>query len=118
MAGPSPLEELREELAITSREPRATRAKLERFGAVVARSVVLADPHRHTSELARWDQRFDRSDSRMGLRAARGRRPGGSVAPQAELHTWFSWRLVAAMVDSLVASRRLERIDGGLIAAP
>ena len=118
-AGPSLLEELREELAISSRELRATRAKLERFGAVVARSVVLADPHRHTSELARWDQRFDRSDSKDGLGGllVAGVR-AAVVAPEAELRTWFSWRPDAAMVDSLVASRRLERIDGGLIAAP
>ena len=56
-AGPSELDDLQLELGLSPRELKRLRTPLERCGAVVARSVVYEDPHRHTSELARWDQR-------------------------------------------------------------
>ena len=116
-AGPSLLEEIRDELQISTRELRAVRRALERVGAVVATGVVLDDPHRHTSELARWDQRFPRASATGGLddllvagvRAA-------VVAPESELHAWFSWRPGAELVDALVREGRLERVDGAVTA--
>ena len=117
-AGPSLLEEIREELGLEARELRAVRARLERVGAVVASGVVLDDPHRHTSELARWDQRFPRASSAGGLdelivagvRAA-------VVAPEAEVRSWFSWPAGSELVQSLVDDGRLEGVGGSLTAA-
>ena len=55
-AGPSSLEDLRVELGFKAKELKLVRSPLERCGAIVARSVVYEEPHRHTSLLARWDQ--------------------------------------------------------------
>src|SRR5215510_10530902 len=61
-AGPSELEDLQLELDLAPKELRRLRTPLERCGAVVSRSIVYEEPHRHTSLLARWDQVFpDRS---------------------------------------------------------
>ena len=66
-AGPSELDDLQLELGLSPRELKRLRTPLERCGAVVARSVVYEDPHRHTSELARWDQRFPKPADAGGL---------------------------------------------------
>jgi hypothetical protein len=55
-AGPSELEDLQTELGLKPKELKKLRAPLERCGAIVSRSTVYEQPHRHTSELARWDQ--------------------------------------------------------------
>jgi hypothetical protein len=57
-AGPSLLDEVKEELVLTPKSLRSVRTPLERVGAVVSREVVLERDgrHRHTSELRRWDQ--------------------------------------------------------------
>jgi hypothetical protein len=75
----------------------------------VARSVVYENPHRHTSELARWDQRFPKPVEDGGLaelvvaavRAA-------VVAPEPELSRWFPWS-EDGLVERLVSEGRLER---------
>ena len=88
-AGPSLAEELREEVALE----RCTRQRLERVGAVVWRGVRLEEPHRHTSELRRWDQAFPPADADAhperelfvaGVRAA-------VLAPTREALRWFTW---------------------------
>jgi hypothetical protein len=117
-AGPSELEDLRTELSLTPKELKSLRSPLERCGAVVARSIVYEDPHRHTSLLARWDQAHpepsDESDPRRalaellcaGVRAA-------VVASARELARWFSWQWYwdDSLVDELVRSGRLARVD-------
>ena len=101
------------------KELKSLRSPLERCGAIVARSIVYEEPHRHTSVLARWDQlhteRSDSDDTRQalgellcaGVRAA-------VVAPERELARWFSWRWYwdVDLVDGLVSAGRLVRIDG------
>ncbi len=84
-AGPSELDDLQLELGLAPKELRRLRAPLERCGALVARSVVYEDPHRHTSELARWDQRFPEQAEDGGLaalviaaRSGGGRRAGAA----------------------------------------
>ena len=118
-AGPSELEDLQTELSLTPKELKSLRSPLERCGAVVARSIVYEEPHRHTSLLARWDQvhseRSGGEDPRhafgellcAGVRAA-------VVAPEKELVRWFSWRWYwdDQLVDELVRSGRLVRVDG------
>jgi len=122
-AGPSELEDLQTELALTPKELKSLRYPLERCGALVARSIVYDEPHRHTSRLARWDQvhgeRSGASDVRnaladllcAGVRAA-------VVAPERELARWFSWRWYwhDELVDGLVGSGRLVRVDGHVTA--
>jgi hypothetical protein len=123
-AGPSELDDLQTELSLTPKELKSIRLPLERCGALVARSVVYDDPHRHTSLLARWDQvhpepahgddpRRALGDLvRAGVRAA-------VVAPEPELARWFSWRRYwdDDLVDELVGSGRLVRVDGHVAAA-
>jgi len=123
-AGPSELDDLQTELSLTPKELKSIRVPLERCGALVARSVVYDDPHRHTSLLARWDQAHPESpggdDPRRalgdlvcaGVRAA-------VVAPEPELVRWFSWRWYwdDDLVDELVGSGRLVRVDGHVTAA-
>lgn len=118
-AGPSELEDLQTELALAPKELKSLRSPLERCGAVVARSVVYEEPHRHTSLLLRWDQAHPAptggSDPRQalgellcaGVRAA-------VVAPEPELVRWFSWRWYwdDGLVDRLVGAGRLVRVDG------
>jgi hypothetical protein len=110
-AGPSLAEELREELGLDSRTLKAARERAERVGAVVARRVTLEEPHRHTSELQRWDQRFAEPAGRAGGLAelvVAGVR-ASVVAPEGEVLTWFTWRATAALIQDLVASGRLWR---------
>jgi hypothetical protein len=119
-AGPSELDDLQTELSLSPKELKSLRSPLERCGAVVARSIVYEEPHRHTSLLARWDQVRPEpgggsDDPRRalgdvlcaGVRAA-------VLAPERELARWFSWRWYwdDTLVDELVGSGRLARIDG------
>ena len=120
-AGPSELEDLQTELGLTPKGLKSLRSPLERCGAIVARSIVYQEPHRHTSLLARWDQVHPEpsgaSDRRQalgdlvcaGVRAA-------VVAPEREPARWFSWRWYwdDGLLDDLVEAERLVRIDGHL----
>jgi len=126
--GPSDTDDLRVELRLKRQELKALRSPLERCGAVVARSVAMTaggdaaggDSHRHSSELRRWDQAYD------GASAATPPDPAGALgdllvaavraavlAPEAELRRWFSWSWYWAdtLVDQLVSSGRLRRVD-------
>ena len=118
-AGPSELDDLQTELALAPKELKSIRSPLERCGAIVARSIVYEEPHRHTSLLHRWDQVRPEpsggSDPRQalgellcaGVRAA-------VVAPERELARWFSWRWYwdDGLVDELVRAGRLVRVEG------
>ena len=78
------------ELGLRPKELKSLRSPLERRGAIVSRSVVYEDPHRHTSELARWDQRFpepveDAGLAKLLVAAVRA----AVVAPERELSRWF-----------------------------
>jgi len=123
-AGPSELEDLQTELGLTPKELKSLRSPLERCGAVVARSIVYEDPHRHTSILLRWDQAHPEpsrpTEPRPALRdlLCAGVR-AAVVAPEGEVSRWFSWHWYwdADLVDELIASGRLGRVDGHLAAA-
>jgi hypothetical protein len=121
-AGPSLLDEAKEELGLSAAALRKVRPQLERVGAVVSREVVLEwdGGHRHTSELRRWDQ----------LEPAPARAVGGAgallvagvraavLAPEREARTWFSWPASPEIVDELVEEGRLVRPEAGWLAAP
>jgi hypothetical protein len=115
-AGPSDLHDLQLELGLESKELRRLRAPLERCGAVVARSVVYEEPHRHTSVLARWDQLVPESSggSLAELLVAAVR--AAVLAPEAELRRWFPW-WEEGLADRLVDKGRLLRPEPGWISA-
>jgi hypothetical protein len=119
-AGPSELQDLQTELSLTPKELKSTRSPLERCGAIVARSVVYEEPHRHTSVLARWDQVHPEPSSgsdeparALGELVCAGVR-AAVVAPESELTRWFSWRWYwdDSLVDELVRAGRLLRVEG------
>jgi hypothetical protein len=115
-AGPSELEDLRLELDLKPKELKALRAPLERCGAIVSRSIVYEDPHRHTSELCRWDQLFPEPAEAGGLgdlvfaavRAA-------VAAPAEEVSRWFSWTWY--WDDAILEDERLTHVDGHVTVA-
>jgi len=122
-AGPSELEDLQTELALTPKELKSLRSPLERRGAVVARSVVYEEPHRHTSVLARWDQVHRQPSGAGDPRRALGDLVctgvrAAVVVPEGEPARWFSWRWYwdDGLVDELVEAGRLVRVDGHLAA--
>jgi hypothetical protein len=113
-AGPSELHDLQLELGLEPKELRRLRTPLERCGALVARSVVYEEPHRHTSVLARWDQLVPESSGGglaellvVGVWAA-------VLALEDELARWFPWRS-EGVVEELVEDGRLVRLERGWI---
>jgi len=117
-AGPSELEDLQLELALSPKELRRLRTPLERCGALVARSVIYEEPHRHTSLLARWDHAFPEPAEGGGLgelvvAAARA----AVVAPETEPPRWFAW-WEKGLLERLVTEGRLVRPEPGWVAAP
>jgi hypothetical protein len=120
-AGPSELADLQLELELSPKELKQLRVPLERCGAVVSRSIVYQEPHRHTSELSRWDHLFPEPAEDggfeelvvAGVRAA-------VLVPERELPRWFSWKWYwdDELVDRLVEEGRLVRPEPGWVAAP
>jgi hypothetical protein len=120
-AGPSELEDLQAGLNLTPKELKGLRSPLERCGAIVARSIVYEEPHRHTSLLARWDQAHPEPSTTSDPRQALGDLVCAGVraavlAPEREPERWFSWRWYWSdeLVDELVETGRLARSDGHL----
>jgi len=124
-AGPSKLDDLKDELGLAAPAMRKVREKLEAIGAVVSRDTVVEDAkgaHRHTSELARWDQVWNKpwkanQDQALaelvliGVRAA-------VLAHQDEVAKWFSWPVEWPLLADLIATRRLQRPGPGYLAIP
>jgi hypothetical protein len=123
-AGPSELEDLQAELALAPKELKSLRSPLERCGAIVARSIVYEEPHRHTSVLARWDQVHPEPSGADDPRQALGDLvwagvQAAVVAPEREPARWFSWSWYwdDGVPDELVSAGRLVRVDGHLATA-
>ena len=119
-AGPSLVDELKEELGLDARTLRAARQKLEARGAVSGTSIRLTTDggsHTHSSRLTRWDQLVPVSRATTtealaelvvaGVHAA-------VVAPRVEVARWFAWRVDRPMVDELVESGRLRAVGNSL----
>jgi hypothetical protein len=134
MAGPSLIDDLRVELDLKRQELKALRHPLERCGAIVARSVATAsaggaaedDSHSHPTELSLWDQAYpsDQAAASADPVTALGDLlvaavMAAVVAPEAELRRWFSWQWywTDTLIDDVVRSGRLRRVDG-YIAEP
>jgi hypothetical protein len=117
-AGPSELEDLQLELGLAPKELRRLRTPLERSGAVVSRSIVYEEPHRHTSLLARWDQVFPEPTRGGGLaeRVVAAVR-AAVLAPEPEVARWFSWPVPQGLLDNLVETGGLRRPEPGWLTA-
>jgi hypothetical protein len=122
-AGPSELEDLQRELGLNPKELKQIRFPLERCGAIVSRSIVYIEPHKHTSELSRWDQVHSTRNSRYNPDTTEIRESladllvaavrAAVVAPERELQRWFSWRWYwdDLLVEELITRGRLQRVD-------
>ena len=124
-AGPRRAEECAAELGVTPATLRGIRSKLERIGAVLARSVEVEGAdfgHRHTSLLRRWDQSKVRRSKRSEADALRDLVVHGVraavLAPESAARSWFSWELTTREMDAIVASGRLMRPAAGWLAMP
>ena len=116
-AGPSELDDLQVELGLAPKELKRLRAPLERCGALVARSIVYEEPHRHTSLLSRWDQLYPEPAPAGGLEELVVRAVKAAVlAPEAEVPRWFAW-WEGGLVDRLVERSRLLRPEPGWLTA-
>jgi hypothetical protein len=120
-AGPSELEDLQLELGLKPKELKQLRSPLERCGAVVSRSIVYEEPHRHTSELSRWDQIVPEPAEDGGLAelVVAGVR-AAVLVPERQVPRWFSWRWYWEddLLDRLADDGRLVRPEDGWLAAP
>ena len=124
-AGPSKLDDLKDELGLAAPALRKIREKLEAVAAVVSRDITVEDAkggHRHTSELARWDQVWNKpwkanQDQALaelvliGVRAA-------VLAHQDEVVKWFTWPVEWPLLAELISARRLVRPGPGWLALP
>ena len=116
-AGPSELEDLQFELALSPKELKKLRGPLERCGALVSRSIVYQEPHRHTSLLSRWDQLFPGAAPAGGLEELVVEAVRAAVlAPENEPRRWFSW-WKNGIVERLVDEGRLMRPEPGWLTA-
>lgn len=122
-AGPSLAEDLKTELGLSSRELRSLRAPLERCGAIVSRDVIIETDdggHRHTAELARWDDAFPEPSGEppdLGALVVAGVR-AAVLVPEHEPKRWFSWawRWEDDLIERLAAADRLTRPLPGWLA--
>jgi hypothetical protein len=90
---------------------------LERCGALVSRSIVYEEPHRHTSLLSRWDQVFP-EPAAGGLAGLVVRAVQAAVVvPEREVPRWFAW-WEDGLTERLVDDGRLVRPEPEWLAAP
>jgi hypothetical protein len=124
-AGPSPIDDVKAELGLEAPALRKIRDQLESVAAVVARDIEVTDAkggHRHTSELRRWDQAWNKpwrateeaalaELALIGVRAA-------VLAHQDEVGKWFSWPIEWPILSKLISSGQLVRPGAGWLAVP
>jgi hypothetical protein len=121
-AGPSLLEELKDELDLDAQTLRAARQKLEGRGAVSSvgvRPATDSGSHRHSSRLTRWDQLVPASTATAAEALAELAVAGvhaAVIANRAEVARWFSWQIEARLVDELIEAGRLLAIEDAVTA--
>ena len=123
-AGPSKLDDVKDALGIEATALRKVREKLESVAAIVSRDIPIPGGkgiHTHTSELARWDQVWNKPWKAnqeqalaelvlIGVRAA-------VLAHQDEVGKWFSWPVEWPLLADLIKTGRLQRPGPGYLAA-
>jgi hypothetical protein len=119
--GPSLAPDVANELNLVSGSFRNVRKRLERVGALVARSVRIeleGGSHRHVSELRRWDQVEPEPEDGGGLDELLVAGVRAAVtAPEREVRSWFQWQVDAELIEELVEAGRLWQPEPGLLAA-
>jgi hypothetical protein len=122
-AGPSTLEDVKDELGFTPPALKKVRDKLESLAAIVSRDIEVDDGkggHRHTSELRRWDQVWNKpwkanQDQALTELALLGVR-AAVLAHQDEVGKWFTWPIEWSILSALIAQKRLIRPTPGFLA--
>lgn len=122
-AGPTSVDDLKVELGSEAKTLRSVRERLERVGAVVSTSSIVAGErrgHRHTSVLRRWDQvwtarRKVSPEHALGELIALGV-SAAVLTHEDEPRTWFSWPVTRDVIERLVASGKLWRPASGWLA--
>ena len=123
-AGRSQVDDVKAELGLEAPALRKIREQLESVAAVVARDIEVADGkggHKHTSELRRWDQAWNKpwrateeaalaELALIGVRAA-------VLAHQDEVGKWFSWPIEWPILAKLISSGQVVRPGAGWLAA-
>ncbi len=117
--GESMSEDIELELGWDRARLKRARNRLERLGALVSDGLVFVDETTwHFAPLRRWDQVTEPAEAQddphaevlvAGLQAA-------VIAPEADLHRWFSWPIPDGTVDRLVRSGRVTRPAPGWLA--
>jgi hypothetical protein len=123
-AGPSLLDEVQVELGFDAKRLRAARRPLERVGVVISRSrsVDAANGgHRHTSELALWNQVVAAGPDGATVDEGRAALAYAAVhaavlVPRAAVRRWFSWPLSDGLLDDLIAAGRVIEAASGILA--
>ena len=123
-AGPSSVEDLKQELGLDATALRKVREGLEKSGAIVSKGISTEDSkggHRHSSVLSRWDQVWRKpwkttEDTALeelvviGVRAA-------VLTHEDEVRNWFSWPIARQTIADLVSSGRLVHPVSGWLSA-
>ena len=122
-AGPSTVENLKEELGLDATALRKVREGLEKSGALVSKGIATEDSkggHRHSSVISRWDQVWRKPwkanedialDELIVLGVA-----SAVVTHEDEVRTWFTWPVERPTINALVSAGRLTRPASGFIA--
>ncbi len=124
-AGRSQVDDVKAELGLEAPALRKIREKLESVAAIVSRDIEVDDGkggHKHTSELARWDQVWTKpwkaneeqalaELALVGVRAA-------VLTHQDEVGKWFTWPVEWPIIAGLIQQGRLVRPGPGWLAVP
>ena len=124
-AGRSQVDDVKAELGLEGPALRKIREKLESVAAIVSREIEVDDGkggHKHTSELARWDQVWTKpwkaneeqalaELALVGVRAA-------VLTHQDEVGKWFTWPVEWPIIAGLIQQGRLVRPGPGWLAVP
>ena len=122
-AGPSLVDDLKEELALDTKAFRAARTRLEAAGAIVSTEVRVdvAGRHRHSSRIARWDQagvptsEASTEDALAAIVVAGVR--AAVIVERAEPPKWFAWRVDGPLLEALLETGSLVSVDQRTVTA-
>lgn len=122
-AGPTLLDDVKDETGLDSAGLRRVRNRLEPRGVVISREVQLpaaSGGHRHVSELALWSQRVPHAvpDGNhladlvaIAVRAA-------VLAPRSDTRKCFTWEVTDELIDQLIDDGRIAEPRPGWLTAP
>jgi hypothetical protein len=122
-AGPSLVEDLKNELALDAKALRTARTRLEAAGAIIGTGVrtEVGGGHRHSSRIARWDQAGVPTSDASTIEALAAAIVAGVraavIVERTEPREWFGWLVDVSLIDALLETGRLLAVDNGLVTA-